>query len=92
MIQDRKLWKIANTKSTHARPKVECISQTEAAALAWEMHHNHGHFHRDNMKIALMDKIMSPHLDRSITKAIKDCSKCKSYRPKHIHSLLELIT
>jgi hypothetical protein len=92
MIQDGKLWKIANTKSTRARPKVECISQTEAAALAWETHRNHGHFHRDNVKIALMDKITSPHLDHSITKAIKDCGKCKGYRPKHIHSLLEPIT
>lgn len=33
--------------------------QLEAVALAWEEHHNNGHFHRDNVKIALMDRITS---------------------------------
>jgi RNase H-like domain found in reverse transcriptase/Reverse transcriptase (RNA-dependent DNA polymerase) len=92
MIQDGKLWKIGNTKSTRAKPRVECIPQSEAVTLAWEIHRNEGHFHRDNVKIALMDKIASPHLDQSITKAIMDCGKCKGHGPKHLHSLLEPIT
>jgi hypothetical protein len=92
MIQDGKLWKIGNTKSTRAKPRVECVPQSEAVKLAWEIHRNHGHFHRDNVKIALMDRIASPHLDQSITKAIMDCGKCKGHGPKHLHSLLEPIT
>ena len=92
MIQDGKLWKIGNTKSTRAKPRVECVPQSEAVALAWEVHRNEGHFHRDNIKIALMDRIASPHLDQSITKAIMDCGKCKGHGPKHLHSLLEPIT
>jgi hypothetical protein len=92
MIQEGKLWKIGNTKSTRAKPRVECIPQSEAVTLAWEVHRNQGHFHRDNVKIALMDRIASPHLDRSITKAIMDCGKCKGHGPKHLHSLLEPIT
>jgi hypothetical protein len=92
MIKDRKLWKIADAKYIWARPWVECIPQAEAVTLAWEEHCNNGHFHKDNVKIALMDRIASPYLDRSITKAILDCSKCQGHGPKHLHSLLEPIT
>jgi transposase InsO family protein len=91
MIKDDKLWKIGDTKSTRARHKVECLPQSEAIAMAWEVHRNHGHFHKDNVKIALMDKIVSPHLDRSINQAIMDCGKCKGHGSQHLHSLLEPI-
>lgn len=73
MIQEGNLWTIGDTKSTRAKPQVECIKQSEAVALAWETHRNQGCFHKDNVKIALMAKIASPHLDQSITKAIMDC-------------------
>jgi hypothetical protein len=63
MVQDGKLWKIGDTKYTQAKPQVECVPQSEAVTLAWEVDWNQGHFHRDNVKIALMDKIASPHLD-----------------------------
>src|ERR1700733_4187148 len=92
MIQDGKLWKIGDTKFTQAKPHVECITPLEAVTLAWEVHQNQGHFYRDNVKIALMDRIASLHLDCSITKAIMDCGKCKGHGPKHLHSLLEAIT
>jgi hypothetical protein len=91
MIQEGKLWKIGDTKATRAKPRVECVPQSEATTLAWEVHQNNGHFHRNNIKITLMDKIASPHLDRSITKAIMGCGKCKGYGPQHLHSLLEPI-
>ena len=91
IIQDGKLWKIGDTKSTQAKPWVECVPQSEAVTLAWEVHWNKGNFHRDNIKIALMDRIASPHLDQSITKAIMDCGKCKGHGPKHLHLLLEPI-
>jgi hypothetical protein len=38
MIQEGKLWKIGDTKSTRAKPQVECITQSEAVTLAWEVH------------------------------------------------------
>ena len=53
---------------------------------------SHGHFHRDNVKIALIDRIAGPHIDQSITKVIMDCGKCKGQGTKHLHSLLEPIT
>jgi hypothetical protein len=34
MIENGKLWKIADAKSTRARPRVECITQSEAVTLA----------------------------------------------------------
>jgi transposase InsO family protein len=92
MIQNVKLWKIGDTKSARARHKVECIPQSEAVAMAWDEHRNHGHFHKDNVKIALTDKIASPHLDRSINQAIMNCGKCKGHGTQHLHSLLEPIT
>jgi hypothetical protein len=92
MIQGGQLWKIGDAKSTRARPKVECIPQSEAIKMAWEVHRNHGHFHKDNVKIIMMDKIASPHLDKSINQAIMNCGKCKGHGPQHLHSLLEPIT
>jgi hypothetical protein len=92
MIQDGKLWKIRDTKSIWAKPHIECITQAEAVTLAWEVHWNQGHFHKDNIKITLMDKIASLHLDCSITKVIMDCSKCKGHGPTHLYLLLEPIT
>ena len=40
----------------------------------------------------LLDKITSPKMDQSITKAILDCGKCKAFGTTHLHSLLEPIT
>ena len=92
MIEDRKLWKVGDRNSVWSRPRVECVTQKEAAALAWALHRDKGHFHWDNIKTELMDKILSPKLERSITKAIMDCGRCKNFGPSHIHSLLEPIT
>lgn len=63
MIQEGKLWRIGTTKSTQVKPQVECIPQLEAVMLAWEVHQNQGHFPWDNVKIVLMDRIASLHLD-----------------------------
>ena len=38
MIQDGKLWKIGDTKSTQVKPHIKCITQSEATTLAWEVH------------------------------------------------------
>ncbi|KIM44037.1 hypothetical protein M413DRAFT_55140, partial [Hebeloma cylindrosporum] len=70
MIEDGKLWKVGDRKSIRSRPRVECVTQKEASALAWELHRRKGHFHRDNIKTELHDTIISPKLDRSITTAV----------------------
>jgi len=92
MIEGNKLWKVGDRKSIRSRPRIECVTQKEAAALAWTLHQTKGNFHRDNIKAELLDKILSPKLDKSITTAIIDCGRCKNFRSTHIHSLLEPIT
>ena len=92
MIEGSKLWRVGDSKSVRARARVECIPRAEAAAMAWEVHRANGHFHRDNVKITLMDRVCSPGLDMSITKAIMGCGRCKGFGATHIHSLLEPIT
>ena len=91
MIEEGRLWKIGDG-SARARPRLECITQEETVALAWEEHRNNGHFHRDNIKANLLNRITSPKMDQSITKAILNCGKCKSFGSTHLHSLLEPIT
>ena len=91
MIDERKLWKVGDG-SNRARARLECVTKGETVQLAWEEHRNNGHFHRDNIKIKLLDRITSPNMDQSITKAILDCGKCKSFGTTHLHSLLQPIT
>jgi hypothetical protein len=91
MIDNGRLWRIGDG-SARARARLECVTQEETVALAWEEHRNNGHFHRDNIKANLLNKITSPKMDQSITKAILDCGKCKGFGSTHLHSLLEPIT
>jgi hypothetical protein len=91
MIEDDKLWRVGD-ESNRARARLECVTKEETVKLAWEEHRNNGHFHRDNIKATLLDRITSPNMDQSITKAIMDCGKCKGFGTTHLHSLLEPIT
>jgi hypothetical protein len=91
MIDNGRLWKIGDG-SDRARARLECVTKEETVQLAWEEHRNNGHFHRDNIKAKLLDRITSPKMDQSITKAILDCGKCKGFGSTHLHSLLEPIT
>jgi hypothetical protein len=91
MIDEGRLWRIGDG-SVRARPRLECVTQEETVALAWEEHRNNGHFHRDNIKANLLNRITSPKMDQSITKAILNCGKCKGFGTTHLHSLLEPIT
>ena len=91
MIEEGKLWRIGDG-SDRAKARLECVTKGETVQLAWEEHRNNGHFHRDNIKAKLLDKVTSPNMDQSITKAIMDCGKCKSFGTTHLHSLLEPIT
>ena len=91
MIDQGRLWKIGD-ESVRSKARLECVTQEETIALAWEEHRNNGHFHRDNIKANLLNKITSPKMDQSITKAILSCGKCKGFGTTHLHSLLEPIT
>ncbi|KIJ58246.1 hypothetical protein HYDPIDRAFT_103051, partial [Hydnomerulius pinastri MD-312] len=70
MIEDSKLWRLKGGTRTRARSKVECVTQAEAKALAVKQHTEGGHWGRDSIKIALLDRIHSPKLDASIMAAI----------------------
>ncbi|EMD37978.1 hypothetical protein CERSUDRAFT_48557, partial [Gelatoporia subvermispora B] len=70
VIDQGKLWKLFGGPRNRARSRVECVTRTEAIDLAREQHASGGHWGRDAVKIALMDRIWSPHLDRSILTAI----------------------
>jgi RNase H-like domain found in reverse transcriptase/Reverse transcriptase (RNA-dependent DNA polymerase) len=91
LIEDGKLWKLGDG-SDRARARLECVTKEETVRLAWDEHRNGGHFHRDNIKAKLLDRITSPKMDQSVTKAILDCGKCKGFGATHLHSLLEPIT
>ena len=75
-----------------ARARVGCVTREEAVALAKEEHKKNGHFHRDNIKMVLMDKIQSPRLDELIVRVIKECAKCKGFGGMNLHALLKPIT
>ena len=91
-IQDSKLWRVGNGKSTRARAQLECVTQEEARELARIEHAKNGHFGRDLIKIALLDRICSPKLDKSILAAIVECGRCKAFGGQRLASLLEPIT
>ena len=92
LIEEGKLWRLKGGTLVRGRAWVECITQGEAHVLALKQHMDNGHWRRDSIRIALMDKIWCPRLDAAILDAIKDCGHCKSFRSTHIHSLLEPIT
>jgi hypothetical protein len=91
-IDDGRLWRIGDGKSTRARARLECVTQEEAKALAHTEHEKGGHFGRDLIKIALLDRICSPRLDKSIMAAIVECGRCKGFSGQHLTALLEPIT
>ncbi|OJT13171.1 Pro-Pol polyprotein [Trametes pubescens] len=92
LIEDGKLWRTRGGTAARARPRVECITRTEAIEQAREEHAQKGHWGRDTIKIALLDKYWSPKLDASILNAIQHCARCKSFGPTHLHALLDPIT
>ncbi|KJA13084.1 hypothetical protein HYPSUDRAFT_151970, partial [Hypholoma sublateritium FD-334 SS-4] len=70
MIEDGKLWFVAGGTKLRACTRLECVLQSEAVELARPEHEQNGHWYRDGIKIALMDKIHSPKLDQSIIEVI----------------------
>lgn len=90
-ISEGKLWRIG-AMGPRARARVECVTKAEAVELARIEHEQHGHWGRDAVKQALLDKIWSPKLDASILRAISLCGRCKSFGGAHLRSLLEPVT
>ena len=91
-IDNNQLWRVPRGHHTRARPKVECVTKDEATALAQKQHTEMGHWGRDAVKKALMDRIWSPNLDGSILTAITQCGTCKNFGGTHLHTLLDPIT
>jgi hypothetical protein len=92
MIDEGKLWFVGGGTRTRAVARRECVTKEEAVELARAEHDKGGHFHRDLVKIALLDRIHTPNLDQAIVKAITDCAKCKNFGGTHLHALLQPIT
>ena len=70
MLEDRKHWFVGGSSGTRAWARKECVLRVEAFELAKLEHEQGGHWHRDAMKLALLDYYHSPKLDESIVKAI----------------------
>jgi hypothetical protein len=75
MIDEGKLWFVGGGTRMRAVARRECVTKEEAVELARVEHEKGGHFHRDLIKIDLLDKIHTPSLDQSIVKAISDCAR-----------------
>ena len=91
-IAENRLWKVAGGHHIRARAKVECITKDEATALAREEHAKKGHWGRDAVKKALMDRVWCPNLDSSVVTGISQCGQCKNFGGTHLHALLDPIT
>ncbi|VDC07025.1 unnamed protein product [Peniophora sp. CBMAI 1063] len=91
-LEDGKLWRLRGSTAVRARSKVECVTRAEARELAAMQHADGGHWGRDAVKMALLDRIVCPKLDDIILEAIQDCPQCKAFGPAHLNSLLDPIT
>jgi len=92
IIHQGKLWRLYGGTSIRPRHKVECIPREEAEEWAKHLHETGGHWGRDTLKIALMDRYHSPKLDISIMKAIHACARCKNFGAPKLNALLKPIT
>ena len=68
------------------------MTKAEAVELARQEHEGGGHWHRDSIKLALLDRIHCPGLDACIVSAVLDCARCKGFGGTWLHSLLNPIT
>jgi len=92
IIEDGRLWRIADGKSSRTQARRECILQEEAVEMAKVLHAKNGHWGHDLTKLQLMDHIFSPKLDKSIITALLQCPQCKNFGSAHLHVLMYPIT
>ena len=94
VIDSGRLWRLFphRTSDRRVRHRVECVTKQEAEKLATSIHEKQGHFGRESIRTAMLDRVCSPKLDLSIMNAIKACPHCKNFGSTHLHSLLQPIT
>lgn len=92
MLVDGRLWRLRGGAAGRPASRVECVNSDEAKALAAEQHTTGGHYGRDAVKIALLDKITCPGLDTIILDTIAECGHCKHFGAPHLHALMDPIT
>lgn len=90
-IEEGKLWKLSRYTPLRATAHRECITKVEAMQMA-RVEHSKLHMHGDMLQNQLLNKIHSPLLDASISRAILKCGQCKSFGAIHLHLLLVPIT
>ncbi len=78
--------------SSRARSRTECISREEARILAAEQHNDNGHWGRDAIKLALLDRIHSTRLDETIVEVIRIVRSVRTSEVRTCISLLNPIT
>jgi hypothetical protein len=83
-VEGGKLWKLGGGSPARAKAKRECVTRAEATEMAAKIHAERGHFHRDAVKLILLDSIESPRLDESILRAISNCGQCNL--PTYTHA------
>nr|GAT47179.1 retrotransposon-like family member [Mycena chlorophos] len=91
-VEGGKLWRLGRGGRGRAVTRRECVTAEEARALAAEHHKAGGHFGRELVKLALMEKVVCPGLDGIIIEVIRQCGQCRAFGPTHIHARLEPIT
>jgi hypothetical protein len=90
MIDGGKLWLVGGGTLIR-RSRRECVTKEEAVELARQVHERGGHWYRDGIKIALLDRIHRPGLDELIILGISTCTRRKNFGPTHLHALLQPI-
>lgn len=89
MVEDGKLWQVADSRRPQAKARTEVVSQEEMLELAREEHELRGHYKRDMIKLELMDHYTGTHTDQAIVNGIHDCGVCANFGTPHLHSLLQ---
>jgi hypothetical protein len=73
MIDDGKLWRIADSRMSRAHAQLECVTQVKMVELARVQHETSSHYMWDMVKIALLDKYSGSRVDQAIVKGINNC-------------------
>jgi hypothetical protein len=72
MIEEGRLWKVADKYSTRAS-RVECINSHQEFNTALKIHQNNGHLDVDHVKLHIRDRYFSSRIDSDTRLAILMC-------------------
>lgn len=90
MVDDGKLWRVGG-RNSHRSSRVQCVPTSEGLDLAKRCHAD-GHFGRDLCEAKLQTEYFWPKMRRDVVEAIQECSTCKAFGARHIHTLLQPLT